>query len=789
MENRQKLAALFLFFFSGFSALIYEIIWARMLTFVFGTSIEAISAVITAFMFGLALGSYFAGRHADFIRRHLTAYAITEFFIGLSGLALYFLITNIPVFIKFFHPHEAGSEGLLFTLTIYLLNFIIIAIPTTLMGATLPLICKHYIRSNKSIGLGIGMLYGINTFGAVMGTLFCGFILIPYLGIWKTNLFAVLINFLLGISAYSLARLDRRRKVISIKEVTQKTMRHITPALSADRALVLAAFLLSGFAAMAYEVTWTKLLIMIIGNSVYAFSSILVVFLLGLALGSLLIARYVDRIKDLFLCFALLEIFISLYIAVSLPFADRLPLLFQYLYNRWFTDFFSIELITFFIVAVMIFVPTLLMGAIFPVVNRIISSRFLSLGSDIGTSYSVNTIGGIFGAILAGFYFIPALGVEKTMIMIISFNLFAGAALFIKAESLQPAYKMGSILAMGVLFTLYTNLLPEWNKNFLNSGVYVYASLYKQNIKESELENVLDGAFKLVYYKEGKFGTVAVRDGKYRALQVNGKTEGGTGPADMRTQIMVAALPLMHGNHAKNVAMIGLGTGVSLGVAERFPIKKIDCIEISPDVIEASHFFDKVNHRALNSPKLNMILADGRNFFTYTEKKYDVIISEPSNPWITGVSNLFTLDFFKIARERLNKNGIMAQWVQLYSLDTRELKVLMHTFQKAFPHVSVWMFSPSDMIMLGSVDNNLSDFSGMEQAFAIPDIYRDFWSIGIREPRDILKGYLFGTQKTHMFSDGAALNTDDLPLIEFQAPKSLYNPSPEKNVSALKRCC
>ena len=778
----QKYIALGLFFFSGFSALIYEIVWARLLSLVFGTSIEAISAVITAFMFGLAIGSYFAGRHADYVRKHLSAYAITEILIGITSIILYFTITNLSYILNnsFF-----VDQGHVLTPVIYILNFLLVAIPTTLMGATFPLITKFYIRNSSRIGLGIGTLYGINTFGAVMGTFVCGFYLIPTLGVMETNFLAAFISISLGIVALIVARHDRRKHIFNIKIFMAKSRPNLAPLKDMEILTVMIILLITGFASMAYEVAWTRFLVLTIGNSTYAFSAILTVFLFGIALGSFLLARVVDKCNDLFLVFAGLELGIFLFVAASLPFMDDMPFVFQFLFNHLYSGFLSFELITFIIVLMLIFVPTVLMGAVFPVANKIITSKTDCLGNSVGSSYSANTLGGIFGAFLTGFYYIPEFGVEKTVLFISSLSLFTALALIMQVKKLHSSVKTLSVVFAGSFFAFYINWLPVWNHNVLNRGIYAYADWFRDNFNESDdLKSFIAKRYDLKWFKEGKVGTVAVTDiGSQLTLQINGKTEGSTGEGDMRTQTMVAALPLMLNMNAENAAIIGLGTGISLGVAEQFPLKKIDCIELSADVVKAAGYFKKWNHDAVNSPKVNMIMGDGRNYLTYTDKKYDVIINEPSNPWISGVSNLFTLEFFKVAAGRLKENGIMAQWIQLYNLPTKELKTLLNTYKEAFPYVSVWMFSTSDIIVLGSSSHKINNWSGIEKAFYVsPQLYRDMAAINLLKPSDVMRGYLFGTDKASTFLMNASVNTDNYPLIEFEAPKSLHSFTNEKNI-------
>ncbi|MDT8318670.1 MAG: fused MFS/spermidine synthase [bacterium] len=791
-KTNKKILILALFFFSGFSALVYEIIWTRLMTLVFGTGIEAISAVISAFMFGLAIGSYFAGRHSDYVRKHLSAYAVTEVLIGLSSIVLYFLITYLPNFLSSFHSGIFADHDNIVISLIYILNFLLISIPATMMGATIPLVTKYFVTDKGREGFSIGLIYGLNTLGAVTGTILCGFYLIPAFGVMETNILASIISLSLGVTAFIIDREDRRKNIFNMKVFLSKSKLNIGFLKDPVISTVLMIFMISGFASMAYEVLWTRLLVMIVGNSTYAFSAILAVFLLGIAIGSFLIGRFIDGRKNLLLFFGILQILIFICAIAPLPFWDDMPFLFQHLYNKLYSGFFSLELITFIIVLLLILPPTIFMGGTFPVVNKIIMDRTTCIGNSVGATYSFNTVGGIFGSFIAGFYYIPELGVEKSILLVSALNLFAGLALILQTKDIGMMVKSLSVIVLGTFFAFFINWLPDWNQNILNRGFYVYADLYRDNFKESKnLKSFLEDRYGLRWIHEGRIGTVAVTQVEnHMTLQVNGKTEGGTFDDDMKTQTMVAALPLMVRGRAEKVAIIGLGTGVSLGVAEQFSPEYIDCIELSKDVVHASTFFKIWNHDSLNYSGLNMILADGRNYLTYTDEKYDVIINEPSNPWITGVSNLFTREFFQIASERLNRGGIMAQWLQIYNLKTEDVKILIKTFKEVFPYVSVWMYTSSDIIVMGSMDHEFNDFKGIVNAFYAPPVRSLLKNIGIDKPSDVMRGYLFGSEKASIFTRGSKINSDNYPVIEFEAPKRLYSIDAQlNNIKALRGCC
>lgn len=526
---------------------------------------------------------------------------------------------------------------------------------------------------------------------------------------------------------------------------------------------------------------------MVIGNSVYAFTTILTTFLIGISIGSFAFVRRIDGVSDKVLLLGLLQLLLCFSVVGMLPMMDSLPSLFLSLFRSMPSSFAVTVLIEFIVTFAVILIPTILMGASFPVSARIYIGMVDSIGEGLGRLYSANTVGAIFGSFLTGFLFIPDLGVQKTILFISSLNLLSCVILLGQAQTVKRGWKIAVAGSSVVLFFFFALTTHTWNKNVLNRGVYLYAEWLKKlpDIGLS-LEKFSDEFKLLLFYEEGRGGTVAVtKTDDTVFLQINGKTDAGTSRDDMVTQTMLAALPLMSHRNPKDIAIIGLGSGISLGAAERFPIEKIDCIEILPEVVKANRYFSSFNHNALNDRRANLIIDDGRRYLSTTDNTYDVIISEPSNPWITGVSNLFTLEFFKIAKMRLKEDGIMCQWFHLYSMDTAELKILLNTFMSAFPRVSVWAFTPDDLIVLGSEKPIRLGADHLNTAFSTARIRDELLRAGIKKEKGFESACLMGNRELKKFCRGAGLNTDDRPVIEFQAPKALYRSTVEQNISSL----
>lgn len=792
---RPKLSLLPIFFLSGFSALTYEIIWARMLSIVFGSTVEAISAVVTAFMSGLAIGSYFMGKWADGRKDILLIYSLTELAIGIISLSFYFIIISLP---DIYYTLNLNIENAPFLFYYngrhirYALQFLLVAAPTLMIGATFPLMVKAYISSRNYIGEGSSIIYAVNTFGAVIGAFFGGFFLMPLFGIRMTLFIAVFINIALALAIYLIRRFRLSApsgtasadNTIKLKELLYSTESSKTPPLIGRS--VMAILALSGFAAMAYQIAWTRLLSMVIGNSVYAFSAILTTFLAGIAMGSLLFVRQIDRVKDKLLLLGIVQGVLFLTVILCLPLMDSLPALFIALFRGLSGTFLGLALIDFIIVSSAIFIPTLLMGITFPIAIRIYTNKTDLIGEEAGMLYSINTIGCIFGAFLTGFYFIPLFGVQKTIIAISGLNLVAAVIFILQSETLR--YRMKAIAASASVAFYFLSLLmmPQWNVGLLNLGVYFNADFFQMAEGHMIGMKRFYDESKLIYYEEGTGGTVGVTEAhNHLSLQINGKTDGGTSTVDIPPQILVSAFPLIMHPDPKFVEIIGLGSGISTGTATMFPVSKIACIELLPEVVKANRFFSSFNHDALKDERVNLIIDDARHHLTYHEQKYDVIISEPSNPWITGVSNLFTLEFFEIVKSRLKEGGIMSQWIQLNSLDTKELKVLLNTFKTVFPYVTVWASSPQDLVVLGSKSRMELDPSRTGSAFQIRGIKEELQKVGINNPEDLFGRYMMGDKELERFCRSAGLNTDDHPVIEFEAPKALYTNTSPKNLSAI----
>ncbi|MEW6686502.1 MAG: fused MFS/spermidine synthase, partial [Candidatus Edwardsbacteria bacterium] len=778
MNKNAKAPIFFLFFLSGFCGLIYELVWVRLLTLVMGNTAFSISTVLTVFMAGLALGSYLAGKFTDKWTKLLWIYGILEGGVGLSCLVIPHIIQQgfLPVY-KFIYTHFNFSFYV-FSLIRFLLCGLVLLVPTTLMGATLPVLSKAVVREYKNLAKNIGWLYGINTLGAVAGCFLTGFLLLSKLGVKATNLLAVLGNLSIFISIFAftyfskkISKEEKKEKIVSRKEEKKEGTYFYGIFL-------LFSFALSGFTAMVYEVTWTRALALIIGPTVYSFSLVLTSFLFGLALGSMVFARFFDRKANLFLIFGIVEILIALLALLLLPILGRLPFVIVEIIKKYYSSYNLLLVIEFLIVFILLLFPTLLFGLTFPLVAKIYATEMKVLGKKIGNAYAANTIGAILGSFFAGFLFLPWLGLKGTVNLAMIINLILGSFLFLLTRFRLKEVLIVSVIVIIFILGLYS--IPPWDQKLLSSGVYNYALKWENIDFEKERDKI-----EILYYRDGAGATVSVRKlGRWLSLQIDGKTDASN-RIDMQTQVFSAHLPLILQSQPENILIIGLASGVTLGSTTRYrEIKKIDCLEISPEVVEASQYFTEYNYNALADNRVNLRINDGRNHLLLTEQKYDVIISEPSNLWLAGIATLFTSEFFNLAKERLKPGGLLCQWIHTYQMSSQNLKNMFYTFQKIFPYTTLWISDREggDLLLIGSSEEIQIDWESISEKLRDKKIKEDLSRIEINTPDDFLKQFLMGEKELTEYAKGGKINSDDNGLLEFSTPRDIYENTLLKNL-------
>jgi spermidine synthase len=748
----------FLFFVSGLSSLLYEVVWSKLLTLLFGSTVFAVSTVTSALFAGLALGSFWFGRWVDRRGGHaLAIYAGLEIAIAAFALLLPTVLSVLEPFVDAVHR---STHGTFYTLSLlrFALVFAVLFVPTTLMGGTLPVLAKFFGARARSLSVGeeVGRLYTLNTLGAVVGTLLAGFVLIERLGVRKTTWFAVLLNLTVGLAAFVMSR----RMVTDAEDgaAPDAPLAEPTPDAPAEAApsrLVLLAFALSGFASLAYEILSIRSLLYVLPygyNTIYVFTTVLVVFLGGIAIGSALVTRTLDGVKSPLATLTWIEILLAAYVAAT-------PHLLAWIVEP--TSFFrgtigSGRFVDAFLKTILtLLVPTILMGATFPLAARIYGRAKSSLGSDIGRLYAVNTVGSIFGSFAAGFVMIPLGGVQRGFLVTAFFNLAAG-------------------------LLVYTTWAPDRRRARLVSGaVAALVALVVIVAPRPSIEGKEDTA-KILYAKEGAASTIVVRaepDGS-RSIQTNEFIAAGTSYIFLRNQRMMGDLPLLVHKDPHKALVICFGTGTTSGALLQHPgIENVTIVEIDADIFGAARYFEDANHHVIDNPRVTRHVDDGRNFVRYTDERFDIITSEPLHPKRAGTVNLYSEDYYRLAKARLAPGGVLAQWLPLHAFQPDEFKSVARAFKNVFPHTYLWL--GQQMILIGSLEKLVIDFDTLAARMAAPLLAKDLAEVDFTSPYDVLAGFFMAEDAVDVWLGGAPTITDDLPTIEYSKDMASSNLYPE----------
>jgi len=768
---------------SGSCGLIYEILWMKMLTLVIGNTVFSITTVLTAFMGGLALGSFLAGRFIDKIKDPLRTYGILEGGIGLYALLLpLFIAGTEPLFRVIYQTIDPSFYA--FSLIRFLVCGTLLLIPTTLMGATLPVLSKYFVEKQTHVGWNVGMLYGVNTFGAVLGSFMAGFVLIPALGITWTIYLAALLNLSICVGMLKLAKnrlqwepSERKVKLKGKKRKRESVEEAVPEGWDTIQWVVVAGIGISGIAAMIYQIAWTRVLLLSIGSSVYAFSLIVTAFICGLGLGSLIISKFIDRRRDLVLWLAITQGVIGISALLIVPLLGKLPIFLAESVFKSSHSFKYIHFAEFAAIFLLILTPTFMMGAAVPMAIKICTTDVKRVGKFFGNVYAVNTLGAIFGSFIAGFLLIPWLGAQNSIFIAVAINIFAAGIILVHAPSLSFSRRLAGALATAGLALLVWSPISTWDANVLSSGPYIYADEYRGTSakKGIDLGLAMKERAQLLYFKEGLHALVSVEKSSQGdvSLGINGKTDASAKGADVATQLMLGHLPLLLHQNAEDVLVIGLGSGMTLGAVEKHPVKAVDVVEIEGAVVEANEYFREFTGDALSDPRANLIVGDGRNHLALTSRQYDVIISEPSNPWVSGMANLFTLEFFGLAKKRLRKEGLMCQWVHAYSMSSVDFKTIVHTFQAVFPHATVWEANfGNDYLLIGSPQDLNIDPRLLIDRLGDERMKAHLERMHIRDPAAFLNKLILTREGIAPYAKGSPLHTDDNALLEYSAPKA-----------------
>ena len=755
------------FFLSGFAALLYQTAWLRQFSLVFGTSELAVATVLAAYMGGLAAGAAVAGRYIGRVRRPILVYGVLEAGIALSALAVPLLLAGARALYTLAlgdqpAPPDAATIGQpVFYLVV---AFIVLALPTGFMGATLPLLIRHAITSDKQIGPRVAMLYAVNTSGAVLGTIAAGFLLLPALGLAGTVWVGVTVNAAVFAIAALLAK--RAPALVSSEDAVESPTAKargffdacIAPLLAGGRPLaerlgvvfrmqsgwILPLILVSGANAFLYEILWTRMLTHVMGGSIYAFATMLAAFLTGIALGSGLAGRFATDRQRAALMFAVTQIAIAvLSMGVYAWIGPLIP------------ETKTTQELAIYAVSVML-PATVFIGATFPLAVRILARNEREASAGTARVYTWNTVGAIVGAILAGFFLIPGLGFEGAIRFAVSVNLALAVWTIAFVATPKRVYTVAATVGLLLTLLIYHPARPQ------------------AVISSTGFELTYSTVPEELFYGVGRSSTVMLLgEGAYYYLRTNGLPEASIAvkgsPPVQDPEKWLTALPVAARPDTESMLVIGFGGGVALeGVPPS--VRTIDAIELEPLVIEANRILQgKRNRDPLADPRVNLVINDARNALRLTNKTYDVIVSQPSHPWTAGASHLFTREFIAAAKSHLNEGGVFVQWMNSEFVDEPLLRTLAATLLAEFPHVR--LYHPASQVLMFLASEELLDVELQVARSGQPftaDIMH-YSRMGMNSVEDLVAALTMDQEGIEAFAADAPISTDDNNLMATQS--------------------
>ncbi len=760
-----------LFFVSGACGLIYEVVWSRMMMLIFGRSTLAVGTVLAAFMFGLALGSYALGKYSDRSRTPLRLYALYEIGVSVTALIMSFLLLRItPVYVW---VHEMfGEYPLAFTVIRFALAFALLIVPTFLMGATLPILSRVIVKRLSWVGQELGLLYAINTLGAVAGSLMAGFYLIGHLGLHGAINVAVIGNMTVGVIAW----IASTRPGLSSVPVSASPSSSSPPPTSEVKSsdttsrqtyqLVLWAFALSGLASFAYEIFWTRSLVFLLGSTTYAFTLMLTAFLLGIAFGGYGIRFFPGATKHPLRLFAAIEILIGVLSAIALPllfFLLRSEAVHSFIVN--FSNKLELLAVSDFVIALSVMLlPATLIGATLPLMGRIFISDLQSTGTTVGKIYAVNTLGNVVGALLPGLLIMPIMGIQKGLLLIAALNVGLGILLVLSRwKHVVAAVVTALSLFLVVAFTLAHTPIS-----------FQFPSEYEKPRDE------------VLFYSEGGLVTTKVwisADTGHKLISVDGINIGGTSDSDYKQQVL-AHLPKLLLKSYRSELTIGLGSGILMGESARHAsLKKIVGVEISHGVVAGARYFSEENFNILNDSRAAIIVDDIVDFLETASDRYDIISADEKT---TGkyASNAFSYskEYYTLLKRRLAPGGLVIQWVPT-DLPPSQYALAVRTFLDSFPHVQLWYFPPVEIFtmtntfLVGSNEPIDLDLPKMERSLkSDPEAFQGIRKYGLTTAEAVLAHFVGNEEALRRFIPQGPINSFEEPYYEFYSPRDYAVP-------------
>lgn len=799
-----------IFLATGASGLIYQVVWQRYFLNTFGATIYSVSAVLSAFMGGLALGSVIIGRLADKMRRPLAFYGVMEIAVGLAALAVPYLLRLLePVFHVAYE--NFGSQFFIYSIVRFVFVFLMLLIPTTLMGSTLPVLSRYLTGTEADRAGGrVGLLYAVNTAGAVVGAFLCGFYFIRWWGVSHTVMLAAALNGAAGVVALAISAATPPLDVSATDSADEPT-----PGLRPLTRLVMAAYAVSGFAALSLEVVWSRSLIFTfenLKNTTYSFTCMLTTFLVGITLGSAVMTPFANRIKQPLRAFAILQILVGLFSITSFFVLYYVAHSFG---NQWLAEldnhpgnirWNAAVALVFLKSAIVVGPPTFFMGLAFPVAVRAVQCTQANVGATIGRLYALNTLGAIIGAASTGFILLPHLGIANTILLMGGLQMLAGIVCIWR----DPASDATRRVTWGLL-----------------GAATIAVALMR--LPRPAIMQEINAIDKLVSYEEGPLATVSVVQNSlgYRTINVDNVGVAGTDPMLLTDQKSLAHVPMLLLPNPKSALTVGFGSGGASYSYTLYPqLERVDCVEITNTVPRQAPYLQDSNkgvifstdpaleqeqrfiggkpfeqaaaaheYYPLGTDKLgdnwykadkryNVILDDARSYLRFTNQRYSAIATDCTDLRYKSNANLYDLQYFTLCRDRITDDGMVVVWMPLAGLSDAAMKVALRTFHKVFPNMEVFFLNnqPTHYVLLIGTKAPLKvDVDLMNQRLQVPGVKEDLAEIHLDSAEKILSCYVTGgAQMVDYLADSPvqALNTEDFPYLEFESPRFGYSDEP-----------
>jgi spermidine synthase len=727
-----------LFFASGISGLIYEVVWLRILSRIIGVTSYATAVTLAAFMAGLALGSFIFGRLVDKRNDQLRIFALLQLWLAVFAVVTPIILTGSVAVYKLVSVITHQNNTVISLLKI-VVSFLSLLVPTVLMGGTLPALTSFLVRRGGMFGKNFSLLYGLNTLGAVFGVFLSGFVTIGAIGEWNTIFIAVSINLAVGFIAFVLHR--GRVRFTEQADVTPKAeVKAVSSRISMYpdkvRRIVLIVFMISGFTALAYEVIWTRQLILFLLTSIYAFSGMLAVFLVGVALGSMFMNRFVDRLKTPLVIFGILELAVGTISIFNLY-------LFGPLDGSLLTQILS--------PVVLVFPLTFIFGTIFPIASLCYAKSTDVTGTSVGVLYAFNAVGNVAGSLFAGFLFISLLGSSNTVIMLGFVNIILGLVLLWLEPAKSGGYKLKFLLIVpaAVLLAL----------GFKDRDPFL--AVIERRISKGAMH------YEIYHNRETVEGTVTsfIKNGN-KFLWINGY---GQTVLCTETKLM-AHIPMMMADKPKEMLVICFGMGTTPTSACIYDDLNITCVELVPEVYKCFGYYHSDAQKIISRPNIRFIGNDGRNFLLLSPDKYDVIIVDPSPPiYNAGTVNLYTQEFLTLCKEHLTPGGVMCLWFPGGS--RQDNLSICKTFYSVFSNMTIWNGPRKwGFYLFGTPAPTNVDRSKIDSAFRNPRLVKDlseYDNVCVTSEQLMKLFALRDGQELDELTKTAPIITDNYPYTEF----------------------